>query len=508
MRALLMHRDRDLDLETAPRCNAEALVQDLELDTLFSAMASGDAFLFDVARTVLLSATGNDLDTIRYRQEILKDCFDNPEVVRACYAVAVEGIERRKKHFLGFLARYPASILSGSVDVLRDFADVLEKLRKIADKHAKQFTSEGFTSLFATLRREFSDEYLQTIREHLRQLKFRSGILVSAELGTQNEGANYVLRMDRDARPRWLRRLWAGRHRSYTFRLHPRDEAGARILSEMAGRGINRVANALAQSADHTLGFLEMLRAELAFYVGCLNLRDTLDRLSAPICLPEAAPIGTRLCRFTDMTDVCLTLAMGRRITGNTVDADGKNLVVITGANQGGKSTFLRSLGLAQLMMQAGMFVTAAAFSAEVCSGVYTHYKREEDESMKSGKLDEELARMSDIVDLLSTNAMILFNESFASTNEVEGSEIARQIVTALLDRHVKVAFVTHQYRFAQGFVSANRSDVLFLRAEREADGTRRFQLVEGKPLETSFGEDLYLEVFGRGATSFDAAQR
>ncbi|EGD50050.1 DNA mismatch repair protein MutS domain protein [Thermoanaerobacter ethanolicus JW 200] len=63
---------------------------------------------------------------------------------------------------------------------------------------------------------------------------------------------------------------------------------------------------------------------------------------------------------------------------------------------------------------------------------------------MKSGKLDEELSRMSDIVDNIKPNSMVLFNESFAATNEREGSEIARQIITALIEKRIKVFFVTH----------------------------------------------------------------
>ena len=54
------------------------------------------------------------------------------------------------------------------------------------------------------------------------------------------------------------------------------------------------------------------------------------------------------------------------------MDADGKSLVIITGANSGGKSTFLRSAGLAQLMMQCGMFVAAGSFRASVCKRVFT----------------------------------------------------------------------------------------------------------------------------------------
>jgi DNA mismatch repair ATPase MutS len=90
----------------------------------------------------------------------------------------------------------------------------------------------------------------------------------------------------------------------------------------------------------------------------------------------------------------------------------------------------------------------------------------------------------------------LLFNESFAATNEREGSEIARQIVCALLERRVKVFFVTHLYEFAHGLFDRKTEEAVFLRAERRADGTRTFRLVEGEPLETSHGEDLYREIF------------
>jgi DNA mismatch repair ATPase MutS len=115
---------------------------------------------------------------------------------------------------------------------------------------------------------------------------------------------------------------------------------------------------------------------------------------------------------------------------------------------------------------------------------------------MKSGKLDEELARISEIVDHIVPNSLLLFNESFAATNEREGSEIARQIVLAMLEKRIKIFFVTHLYEFAHGFYDRNDEDVLFLRAERKDDGTRTFKLLEGEPLETSYGEDLYRQIF------------
>jgi DNA mismatch repair ATPase MutS len=282
----------------------------------------------------------------------------------------------------------------------------------------------------------------------------------------------------------------------YTFQLHPRDEAGARMLSELRDQGVNLVANALAQSTDHILSFFQMLRTELAFYVGCLNLQRKLADLGEPTCLPVPAPAGRSKLSGSGVYDVCLALKAGRLVVGNDLNADGRDLVVITGANTGGKSTFMRSLGLAQLMMQAGMFVPADAFSAEVRDHLFTHYKREEDVTMESGKLDEELNRMSEIMDRLTPHSMVLFNESFAATNEREGSEIARQITDALIERGVKVSFVTHLYELAHGLFERKMKNAIFLRAERGANGARTFRLVEGEPLKTSYGEDLYDSVF------------
>ena len=138
-----------------------------------------------------------------------------------------------------------------------------------------------------------------------------------------------------------------------------------RALSDLTSRGVNGTANALAQSADHIRGFFEMLRAELGFYLGCLNLRDRLTATGQPVCFPDPvgpAPASAAQARLSarGLYDAALALSLDEaRAVGNDVDADGRQLIMITGANQGGKSTFLRSVGLAQLMMQAGMFVAA-----------------------------------------------------------------------------------------------------------------------------------------------------
>jgi DNA mismatch repair ATPase MutS len=514
MKVLLLNRRRDFNLYQLPDnryrrqevdrsvllrsllWNGPSLVQDLELDTLLRAMAGGDEFVWAVAQQAILSGFGNDLDTVLYRQAVLRDCLKNSAVIRGLYDLMTAIGEEVRRQWWSTSSAYPSSMLYGSVDLMETSLKVLRRLRTITEENAAGFQSEGFRSLFALVIAELNDEYLDEIKNHLQELKFRRGALLSAELGENNEGTHYMLRKARGKEPNWLERLLGKGPISYTFRLDPRDEAGGKILSEMRSRGIARAARALAQSADHVLGFFKALRTELAFYVGCLNLYQELSSRGMSICFPTPRPTRQRGYQFHGLYDTCLALTMNQRAVANSANAEGKDLVIITGANQGGKSTFLRSIGLAQLMMQCGMFVGAESFSAELCPAVFTHYKREEDATMKSGKFDEELARMSDIVQHLVPNSLLLFNESFAATNEREGSEIATQIVRALLEKGMKVFYVTHLYEFARGFFDGGENGALFLRAERKPDGTRTFRLTEAEPLETSYGEDLYREVF------------
>jgi len=501
VKALLLHPDRDFEplgsLEAPEASLRQDLEQDLALGTLLEAMAAGDAHVREVAREVLLASRASDIDMVLHRQAVLKDCLANPGTVRRMYGIASEALTRKRKQWLGIFGRSPGLVLSGADHMLQMFVELLEELRDLAAENAPRFESHGFGLLFATLRQELSDDYLAEVREELERLKFNDGFLMSAEVGPGgNGGVGHMLRKPNDPPAGWLRRLIGARPHGLVFRLAPRDDAGARILSDLRDRALNLAANALGQASDHVQSFFEMLYAELAFYVGCLNLHSRLGALGVPLSFPRPEATGEPRLRARGLREPCLALQSGHRVVPNDVDADGKDLLIITGANQGGKSCFLRALGISQLMMQAGMFVAAESYAAEVRRGLFTHYKREEDTRMESGKFDEELVRMSAIADAARPGDLVLFNESFASTNEREGSEIASQIVRALVERRIKVFFVTHQYSFAHGLARSARDDVLFLRAERRDDGTRTFRLLEGEPLETSYGEDLYREVF------------
>ena len=502
MRARLLFPDRDFDVTADLPAASDDLIRDLELGAVLDAMAAGDKYLREISTRVLLTGLTDPAD-IRYRQQILADCVARPEVIRQMYGIAVGALADKQRAWGFWPSQRPTSILSGAVGQLDVLIARLRELRQVADEHLAAFASPGLVTLLRSLRHDLDDEYFAALSEHLRQLRFRGGQLISAQLGRDNSGINYVLRSG-GTRRGWRERVGIEPRSVYSFTIPPRDEAGGQALEDLASRGINLVANAAAQSADHVSSYFTMLRAELGFYVGCLNLHDRLASRGQPVTFPDPAPWNPAVFGCADLRDVSLALRT-REVVGNDVDADGRPLVIITGANSGGKSTFLRSAGQARLMMQAGMFVTARSLRASVCERIFTHFIREEDADMVSGRLDEELKRMSVIVDQITPHSLVLFNESFAATNEREGSEIGRQVVRALLEADVRAFFVTHQFDFADGFRREQPDSTLFLRAPRQPDGRRTYKLVVADPLPTSYGHDIYHRIGGwRGGESPD----
>lgn len=507
MNVLLMHRERDFDADQPLPWNFDDVVADLGLSWIFQAMAEEDEVVDAVVRRAF-AASLTDVDAILYRQAALTDALRNPDVVRAIYDLASSTVQDERKHYFGLLRDHPDTILRRSVEVMAMFAERFGSLRKIAEQHVGTFESEAFDRLFLEVQTELNDAYLARIDTHIKDLRFRGGILLSARLGPGNVGSEYVLREPNQPEGGYFKRLLTKGPATFGFTIPERDDNGFRALDELRDRGVNDVANALAQSNDHILGFFRALRDELAFYVGAIRLHERLAAKGEPTCMPEPHPAGDAHRSFQALYDPALSLQLEGRTVPNDLGADGKDLIVTTGANHGGKSTFLRALGIAQLMTQCGLFAPAHAATLSVSNGLYTHFKREEDTELESGKFDEELARMSAIVGHLEPGALLLLNESFSATNEREGSEIARQVVTTLLERGVSVLFVTHLYDFARSMHDEHDERHLFLRASRSESGARSFKLDVAPPLPTSFGEDLYREVFGEAPHDPEPAPR
>ncbi|MFT3976606.1 MAG: hypothetical protein QM688_05765 [Sphingomonas bacterium] len=492
--------------------NHDALVQDLGLATLFATMAGEADDISVTVRRELLTGTANDPETIRYRQAMLTDAIANPDIVRALHALAIEGAELHRRHFLSTILRdSPDMVLRWAIDLLRDTLGSIRTLRETAASARNRFQAAGWRRFFAAVETDLSESYVAGLARQLDELRMRDGIAMSAALKEGNVPGDYRLHEPPVRHETWwqslLRRWFPSFFREelgpYSFALAPNDESGQRALRDFTNRGVAVAAEALGSAANDLRDFFEMLRAETAFYVGCVTLHEALVGAGLPTCIPDVTPLGSPATPSLDcegLYEPSLGLHAPGKVVGNDVHANGHSLIVITGANQGGKSTLLRAIGVAQMMAQCGMFVPARAFAASLSPEILTHYKREEDAALVSGKFDEELARMSAIVDHFRAGALVLLNESFASTAEREGSDIADDVIEALRAKDGRVVFVTHLYEYAHRAAGRHDGKALFLRADRDDEGQRSFRVREGEPLRTSFGEDLYHRIFETGS--------
>jgi len=472
------------------------LIQDLDLSTLWAAAANGDQTIHTAVRTAMLEPL-HDPSQIIYRQDVLADCLARPDVIAALYALARDTMHQEHEiRRAGFFSHSSEALLNRSVAALQLFVTALKRLRVIADQHAEGFSSAGFRRFFDGLLVELDDQYFVEITERLRVLQFSDGLLASASLGSHSQGTDYRLRVPRKQnRSRLIPRRIPVKRPAYS-RTMPRDDDGAhQDLAGLRDRILATAAGSLAQAAEHILEFFTAVRTELAFYLGCLQLHDHFTARNLPVCRPDPRLAETRLTA-RGLYDPCLGLRSPYPVQGNDLNADGKPLIIITGANQGGKSTFLRSLGIAQLMMQAGLPVAADSFSASTVAAVYTHYAREEDATMTSGKFDEELDRMSQIAHRIPPHSLLLCNESFAATNEREGADIATDVLFAFRRFGITVAFVTHLYELARRFEEQDSGTTLFLRADRSEDNRPSYRLHAAPPQPSSQGQDLYRQTF------------
>ena len=113
----------------------------------------------------------------------MKDCLNNPAVIREIYQIPIKSKDREHRRWLGIFTHSPSGVLSSSVSLMEMYVVLLKELKKIADEHCNEFKSEGFERFFSMIKSELDDEYFATIEYHLKQLKFREGVLISAKSG-------------------------------------------------------------------------------------------------------------------------------------------------------------------------------------------------------------------------------------------------------------------------------------------------------------------------------------
>ncbi len=259
------------------------------------------------------------------------------------------------------------------------------------------------------------------------------------------------------------------------------DHVEARI-AQLVARIFPRELGALDELCARHRGFLapEIARfdREVQFYLAWLEHCERLGAAGLRFCYP-AVSAGGEAVAVEDGFDVALATKLHAR--GDPVVPNGfvlrgpERILVVTGPNQGGKTTFARMV--AQLHYLGGLGVPVPARRARLLlpDRVFTHFEREEDIRTLRGKLDDELVRIREILEQASGDSLVVLNETFASTTLAD----ARFLGTEILRRLTELGCVAVWVTFVDELASLNEATVSMVATVAPDDPAKRtFRLV------------------------------
>lgn len=213
-----------------------------------------------------------------------------------------------------------------------------------------------------------------------------------------------------------------------------------------------------ARFIEQTIGRFDR---EVHFYLAYLDLIAPLREVGLGFCLPAlAAEHGSVEAR--EAFDLTLALQLhreeGRRVVCNDLELNGaEQLLVITGPNQGGKTTFARAFGQLHHLAALGLPVPAASARLPLVDQLLTHFEREEQLATLRSKFEDDLVRMRQIIERAGPRSVVILNESFASTTVRDALEIGREVLERLIARGatgVLVTFIDELSRLGDATVS------------------------------------------------------
>ena len=196
---------------------------------------------------------------------------------------------------------------------------------------------------------------------------------------------------------------------------------------------------------------------------------------------------------------VALKLPEGEEIVTNDLDFDSDNafIYVLTGPNRGGKSVITCAIGLCLAMMQLGMFVPATSAKISPADAIFTHFPTGADDTIDKGRLGEECARLGEIFDCVTSNSLVLLDESLSSTGSFEGSYIAAEVLSGLAMVGCRTLFATHLHELAAEIGRINEESEKAGGVKIETlvagieEGQRSFKIYRAKPDGKSYARDI-----------------
>ena len=249
---------------------------------------------------------------------------------------------------------------------------------------------------------------------------------------------------------------------------------------------------------DNTDFLLKML-PDIEFVSRASELMKTLsNHPGCEICMPKLSPKENKDFCAEGLYNPRVALAIEEKIITNSFRFDDDaRIYVLTGPNRGGKSVITVAVGASQALCQLGLPVPATSALISPVDGIYTHFPEGADDTIDKGRLGEECARLKEIFECVTSDSMILLDESLSSTGAYEASYIASEILTGFAALRTRGIFSTHLHELAARVPEINERsrdnggisiDTLVAGME---EGERSFKIHRAKPDGKSYARDI-----------------
>lgn len=415
----------------------------------------------------LLAHPPADLAVVHHRRAVLAELSTSP---------ALRGELEQLYLSMGRLrALLEGAVGIGKWDANRRQLDILGVIKEVFDRCADGFTgaTSGLSRLSAFGRRIRAAEPYRSLADLLRYDERLATMRLEVGIGADGRIRGFeVLSIQEDEKNPFVSSPWR--------RWLAKIELFARGFKFSDGEVMARLIDAVFDGIHDDLVPLVQLHGDLEFYLGALGFSDMAREAGLAVSIPElVAPKDPRVLRGLFNP---LLLAHGITPVPCDVTSDRHDTTtLVTGPNSGGKTRLLQSLGLTQLLAQAGLFVPAREASLALSSALVVSLIEEAKADQSEGRLGTELMRIRALFEKLPPGAMVLLDELCSGTNPSEGEEIF-ELVVEMLEKLAPQAFITTHFLAFAGRLERERAieNLRFLQVELGAEQRPTYQFVPG----------------------------
>lgn len=268
------------------------------------------------------------------------------------------------------------------------------------------------------------------------------------------------------------------------------------ILNKMLDTMAKNLRRTLDKYADMAIGNIADVIPEFVYYIRFAEFMIGLEKKGFKMVRASATAGGNCTMRAKGFYNFKLALSLSnpKELVVNDLDFDDDHTIyLLTGANRGGKTTSTQAVGLLFALAQGGVYVPADSFEFAPVDCIFTHFPADEDKTMDLGRLGEECVRFKEIFTNVTSDSLILMNETFSTTSFEEGYYIACDSIKALLTKGVRTIYNTHMHKLGIDAVelskdSAKKASSLIVKSE---GGNRSFKLEVAPPEGSSYAADI-----------------